>query len=77
MSSPLTTDDLQSIRSLPAATAVHGNDVIPLGQLINGSEGDRGGTVNQLLALIPPSPNTGGGVTWTEYVDPINPPEGG
>jgi hypothetical protein len=66
----LTTDDLVSIRSLPPAIAIHGNDVIPLGQLIEGADEDRGGTVNQLIALIidliPPSPG-GGGITWTEY----------
>jgi hypothetical protein len=66
----LTTDDLISIRSLPAATSVNEGDVLPLGQLIGGSDEDRGGTINQLIALIlsaiPPS-NSGGGIAWAEY----------
>jgi hypothetical protein len=53
----LTTDDLISIRSLPAATLIQGTDVIPLGQLVEGAESDRGGTVQQLLDLL----GSGGG----------------
>lgn len=67
----LTDADLISIRSLPAATSIYEGDVIPLGQLIEGAESDRGGTIAQLIALIlrliPSNPGSGGGITWTEY----------
>jgi hypothetical protein len=60
----LTTDDLISIRSLPAAIALQTTDVIPLGQLLNGADEDRGGTIQQLLDLLGAGSGSGGGLAF-------------
>jgi hypothetical protein len=69
----LTTDDLVSIRSLPAAIAIHGNDVIPLGQMIEGAEADRGGTVDQLKALLGGGGGSGGIGLEYQFAPEIDP----
>jgi hypothetical protein len=48
----LTDKDLILIRQLPAATAIQGTDVIPLGQLVNSADIDSGGTIDQLVAFL-------------------------